>query len=362
MSLLRSRALLLCLAAASLLVLHSARNATYDFVVDLTSSSSLYARYARRGIVLVGEGCYVPVAFATATLLARHVNLSVTLFTNKEGIAMTSALAAHFGHFPYDTLVDATALIGRHEGRPDAAREAAELSVDPHCAFRLQKILTIGRPPYDHTIFMDADAFPCSARIAELFRLHDLSGADMFLMPENKHTGGYNSGFMAVRSTAATRELTLRWHDRVAASCRARKHTNVVGSVLDQPDLLRETTRMERRGELKIAQIPYELQACRPEMWKRGGDADYFEQHGLVPNASILERPPCPVAHVNPFKAPWLIQRKVDKFCDSKGLGKVSSLVYRTLKVGLAFNRTDLGVSKARADWCWIHIRRGINK
>jgi len=207
---------------------------------------------------------------------------------------------------------------------------------------------------------MDADAFPCSSRIERLFELHDLSGADAVLMPENKHTGGFNSGFMSVKSTPAWRTLTVRWHDRVAHSCQHRRHTNAVGSVLDQPDLLAQIQQMG--SALKVLPMPYELQACRPEMWKRGGDADYFEQHGLTPNASIIEHPPCPVAHVNPFKAPWLLLRRVDKFCDTRGLGKVSSLVYRTLKAGLAFNRTDLGITRERAEWCWTHIRRGIKQ
>lgn len=344
------------LATAALVLFGLA--ASTGIVLDISPSSSLYARYAHRGIVLVGEGCYVPVAFVTATLLAKHVNVSVSLFTNKAGIAMASALASHFGHFPFDTLIDATALISRHGGSAGGAA-MQQLSVDPHCAFRLQKILTIGRSPYEHTVFMDADAFPCSSRIEQLFDLHDLSGADAVLMPENKHTGGYNSGFMSVKSTPAWRTLTVRWHDRVAHSCQSRKHTNVVGSVLDQPDLLAQITKMG--GSLKIRKMPYELQACRPEMWKKGGDADYFEQHGLTPNASIIEHPPCPVAHVNPFKAPWMLVRKVDKFCDTKGLGKVSSLVYRTLDVALKLNRTDLGITPERMDWCWTHIRRGIN-
>ncbi|KAJ1629788.1 hypothetical protein T492DRAFT_872768 [Pavlovales sp. CCMP2436] len=258
---------------------------------------------------------------------------------------MSSALAAHFGHMPYDTVVDATSMISRHD-KSAHSQQLQKLSVDPHCAFRLQKILTIGRSPYEHTVFMDADAFPCSSRIESLFDLHDLSGADAMLMPENKHTGGYNSGFMAVKSTPAWHTLTVRWHDRVARSCLMRKHSNVVGSVLDQPDLLAQITQMA--GHLKVAEMPFELQACRPEMWKRGGDLDYYEQHHLPHNASILDHPPCPVAHVNPFKAPWLLPRKVDGFCDTKGLGKVSSLVYKTLKVALAFNRTDLGITPER--------------
>lgn len=326
---------------------------------DVSSSSSLFARYAHRGIVLVGEGCYVPVAFVTATLLARHLNTSVSLFTNKEGIAMTAALAGHFGHFPYDTLVDATSLISRHDGSALGAASQT-LSVDPHCAFRLQKILTIGRSPYEHTIFMDADAFPCSARIERLFELHDRTGADAVLMPENKHTKGYNSGFMSVRSTPAWRSLTVRWHDRVARSCQTREHTSAAGSVLDQPSLLRQIRQMGTH--LQIAQMPYELQACRPEMWKPGGDLDYFEQHGLAPNASLLDHPPCPVAHINPFKAPWILVRKVDRFCDTKGLGRLSSLIYRTLKVAFQFNRTDLGLTRERKDWCWARVKRGINK
>ncbi|KAJ1628436.1 hypothetical protein T492DRAFT_875205, partial [Pavlovales sp. CCMP2436] len=72
---------LACLASAALLLFGLA--ASSGVTLDISSSSSLYARYGHRGIVLVGEGCYVPIAFATATLLRQQVNLSVTLFTNQ---------------------------------------------------------------------------------------------------------------------------------------------------------------------------------------------------------------------------------------------------------------------------------------
>lgn len=314
---------------------------------------SLYRAFGRRGIVMVGEGCYVPVAFASATLLRRHVNVSATLFTNAEGIAMLSALTVKLGSSPFDMVVDATTLLSRHDGSARGLGLQAR-SVNDSCAFRLQKILTIGRSPYEHTVFMDADAFPCSERLMRVFDAHDASGADMMFMPEpTRRKNGYNSGFIAAKNNAAVRALTARWLERVGNSCAARRNTNAVGKVLDQPDLLKLLTRMRKDGELTFAEMPFELQACRPEMWKNKEESLlYLKAFNQPPDLTLLDKPKCPIAHINPFKNPWMITGRVDKFCDTKGLGPLSSYLFDVLSVGFSFHENGHGIPPEKAATC----------
>jgi len=314
---------------------------------------SLFRMFGRRGVVMVGEGCYVPVAFASATLLRRHANVSVSLFTTSEGISMLGALATRLGNSPFDTVVDATTLLSRHDGTTRGFELQAR-SLNSSCAFRLQKILTIGRSPYEHTVFMDADAFPCSARLLRVFDEHDAAGTDMMLMPEpTRRKNGYNSGFMSVKNNAAVRALTARWLERVARSCAARRHTNAAGKVLDQPDLLKLLTSMRTAGELTFAEMPYELQACRPEMWKNKNESLlYLKAFNQPPDLSLLERPPCPIAHINPFKNPWMITGRVDKFCDTKGLGPLSKYLLEVLHAGFSFHENGHGIPAAKAATC----------
>mmetsp|Transcript_24060 Transcript_24060/g.80858 ORF Transcript_24060/g.80858 Transcript_24060/m.80858 type:complete len:371 (+) Transcript_24060:92-1204(+) len=354
--------------AVIVVVLTITRWRPYEQAVHYSQGPSLHSTFGGRGVVFVGEGCYVPVAFASATMLRQHVNLSTTLFTTAQGIAMIGALVAHFGSSPFDLVIDASSLLFRHDGQP-WARRAGALGMTDTCAFRLQKILSIGRSPYEHTLFIDADAFPCSAKLADLFEMHDRLGLDMLLMQEPiRPENGYNSGYMSVKRTAAVQKLTNTWLMRVAEACATEDRVvagkvvkDKAGHVVDQPRLFELLKSMSESGELRFATMPYEYQACRPEMWRSEEEAvQYMKAYGLPLNRSRLDHPPCPVAHINPFKNPWLITGKVDRFCNTSGLGTVSSILKRILLAGFAQNGTGVRIPDAKAQWCRDHLRRGI--
>lgn len=310
----------------------------------------------------------MPVAFVSANLLLRHMNVSITLFTTSQGIAMVGALVAHFGQSPFDIVIDASSLLFRGDGSRLTAN-TGHLGVSERCAFRLQKILSIGRSPYYHTIFMDADAFPCSARIAHLFHMHDSAAVDMVLMPEPiRPDNGYNSGFMSVKSTPGVRRLTHEWLMRVAVACSTDDRVvggkvvkDKAGHVVDQPRLFELLQSMSADGSLAFGTMPYEYQACRPEMWRSEEEAmQYLAAYNLPRNRSILDHPPCPVAHINPFKNPWLITSKVDRFCNTSGAPKVSALLKETLAFAFTLNGTHVRIPEEKAQWCKSHLKRGI--
>jgi hypothetical protein len=68
-------------------------------------------------------------------------------------------------------------------------------------------------------------------------------------------------------------------------------------------------------------------------------------------NRTLLDYPPCPFAHINPFKFPWYIPEKVDRFCSVRGLGLTSNVLYRVMDVAFA-DPTGLGINPSTAEWC----------
>ncbi|KAG8469621.1 hypothetical protein KFE25_006076 [Diacronema lutheri] len=317
-----------------------------------------YAYTPGRGIVIIGDGCFVPLAYTSAYLLAQYaLNIKVALFTSAEGVGTAAKLAAAFGQDPFERVVDATALLDQHDARMQG------LGRNRTCAFRLQKIIAHIYAPFEHSLIMDADNFPCSRRVRALFDEHDAAGSQAMLMYDPTRPGIFNGGFQLAKRTPEVRRFKVHWLKKVARSCKhgihIRRTERGVNYVLDQPDmnylLQRWTQKVNSTKPYDV--IAPDLQACRPEMWAGGDEsARYLQAMGQPGNVTLLDSPPCPFAHINPFKFPWFLPEKVDAFCSVRGLGDTSTILYRVMEV--AFNdTTGLGIHPATARWCLKQVR-----
>ncbi|KAJ1629265.1 hypothetical protein T492DRAFT_1012027 [Pavlovales sp. CCMP2436] len=311
-----------------------------------------------RGIVIIGDGCFVPLAYTSAFMLQQlGLNLKVALFTSEEGVGTAAKLATIFGHDPFERVVDATALLDQHDVR------MRDLGRNRTCAFRLQKIIAHIYAPYDHSLIMDADNFPCSKRVTALFDAHDAAGSQAMLMYDPTRPGIYNGGFQLAKRTGEVRRFKVHWLKKVARSCHLGIHIRKVPSginyVLDQPDMnyLIQRWTLKVNSTTPIDVIPNDLMACRPEMWEGGEESEkYLQLMGQSGNLSFLDYPPCPFAHINPFKFPWFFPEKVDRFCSVRGLGATSDILTRVMEV--AFNDTRrLGISPTTGRWCVNQVK-----
>lgn len=327
--------------------------------LDTAEPVLLPKQFARRGVVLMGEGCYVPVAFVAAIMVRVHTNMSVTLFTNEGGVAMVSLLNVHFQRTPFDMVIDATSLLSRHSGS-ERGRTIEALARDDKCAFRLQKILAIARSPYEHSLVMDGDAFPCSPRMVDLFDVHDAQGGDVMVTWEPTRPK-FNGGFHVVRRSLGVDLLTAGWFESVSDACERGTTLNREGRVLDQPSFNRNLHRLHNAGKLTYSVAPYDLEPCRPEVWKGNANETrkYLEIRNLPLDMKVDLESICPIAHVNCFKDEGMLVRRVDPFCSTGGLGNVSKLIYRAMQV--IFNRepNSFGsLPQDKVNFCWPHIHR----
>jgi hypothetical protein len=311
-----------------------------------------------RGIVMTGDGCFVPLAYTGAYLLQQYrLNINVALFTSAEGIGTVEKLVAVFGINPFERVVDATVLLDKHDGRMKS------LGRNRTCAFRLQKIIAHIYAPYEHSLIMDADNFPCSARVKGLFDAHDAAGSQAMLMYDPTRPGVFNGGFQLAHRTPEVRRFKVHWLKKVARSCKQgihmRKVSTGVNYVLDQPDMnyLLQRWTLKPNSTKPYDVIPPDLTACRPEMWAGGEETErYLRAMGQPNNRTLLDYPPCPFAHINPFKFPWLVPEKVDRFCSPVGVGLASSILYRVMDVAFT-NTAGLGIHPSTAAWCLKQVR-----
>lgn len=311
-----------------------------------------------RGIVMVGDGCFVPLAWTSAYLLQQYkLNIKVALFTSEEGLGTAEKLSLAFGIDPFERVVDATALLDQHDHR------LGSLGRNKTCAFRLQKIIAHIYAPYEHTLITDADNFPCSERVKTLFDVHDAAGSQAMLMYDPTRPGVFNGGFQLSKRTPEVRRFKVHWLKKVASSCDRGVHLRKVGTgvnyVLDQPDMnyLIQRWKQKVNSTRPFDVIPPDLQACRPEMWQGGNETErYLAAMGQPHNRTLLDYPPCPFAHINPFKFPWYIPEKVDRFCSARGLGLTSDVLYRVMDVAFA-DPAGLGINPSTAAWCRRQVR-----